>query len=111
MARYADACNLYATPELPHKLEVLRGHCEAIGRDDAEIEKTVQLHAPVTADGSGETQSPDQFLETLRKLAGLGIDHAVLIIPGMHRPGVLELFGEQIVPAATRLAVAGRPAG
>ena len=24
VARYADACNLFATPDIPHKLEVLR---------------------------------------------------------------------------------------
>ena len=108
VAQYADACNLYPTPDLPHKLDVLREHCEASGRVYDAIEKTVQLHAPVSADGAGETQSPDEFLDTLHNMAGLGIDHAVLIIPGMHRPGLLELFGERIVPEATRIAVAGR---
>jgi F420-dependent oxidoreductase-like protein len=33
VARYAQACNLFAGPELPHKLDVLRAHCEAEGRD------------------------------------------------------------------------------
>ncbi len=40
VARYADACNLFPTPEIAHKLEVLRAHCEAEGRDYAAIEKT-----------------------------------------------------------------------
>src|SRR6202035_4825883 len=40
VARYADACNLFPTPDLGHKLEVLRAHCEAEGRDYAAIEKT-----------------------------------------------------------------------
>jgi F420-dependent oxidoreductase-like protein len=40
VAKYADACNLYPTPELPHKLDVLRRHCEAEGRDYETIEKT-----------------------------------------------------------------------
>ena len=40
VAKYADACNLFPTPELAHKLDVLRGHCEAVGRDYDEIEKT-----------------------------------------------------------------------
>src|SRR5437588_8652543 len=32
VARYADACNLFAGPdELPHKLDVLRRHCEEVG--------------------------------------------------------------------------------
>ena len=33
VARYADACNLFDSPELPHKLEVLLEHCEREGRD------------------------------------------------------------------------------
>src|SRR5689334_4500208 len=33
VARYADACNLFDTPQLEHKLQVLREHCERVGRD------------------------------------------------------------------------------
>ena len=40
VARYADACNLFPTPEIPRKLEVLKGYCEAEGRDYAALEKT-----------------------------------------------------------------------
>jgi hypothetical protein len=31
VAQYAQACNLFDSPELEHKLDVLRGHCEALG--------------------------------------------------------------------------------
>ncbi len=41
VAQYAQACNLFDSPDLAHKLEVLRGHCDALGRDYDEIEKTV----------------------------------------------------------------------
>jgi alkanesulfonate monooxygenase SsuD/methylene tetrahydromethanopterin reductase-like flavin-dependent oxidoreductase (luciferase family) len=42
VAKYADMWNAMGTPEkLRHKLEVLRGHCDAVGRDIAEIELTV----------------------------------------------------------------------
>jgi F420-dependent oxidoreductase-like protein len=40
VAQYADACNLFAGPEAAHKLDVLREHCEAVGRPYDEIEKT-----------------------------------------------------------------------
>src|SRR6202000_3201611 len=40
-ARYAQACNLFGGPELAHKLDVLREHCEREGRDYDDIEKTV----------------------------------------------------------------------
>jgi alkanesulfonate monooxygenase SsuD/methylene tetrahydromethanopterin reductase-like flavin-dependent oxidoreductase (luciferase family) len=42
VAKYADLWNAMGTPEkLRHKVEVLRGHCEAVGRDIGEIELTV----------------------------------------------------------------------
>src|ERR1700748_650246 len=43
VAQYADACNLFPTPDLPRKLDVLRGHCADVGRDYDEIEKTVMV--------------------------------------------------------------------
>src|SRR4029079_17548860 len=44
VAQYADACNLFnefGTEGIAHKLEVLRGHCDAVGRDYDAIRKTV----------------------------------------------------------------------
>ncbi|MFF4394348.1 LLM class flavin-dependent oxidoreductase [Streptomyces sp. NPDC001480] len=43
VARYADACNLVpASPgELRHKLDVLRGHCDTVGRDYDAVRKTI----------------------------------------------------------------------
>src|SRR5215211_1072814 len=43
VAEYADACNLFAyggSDLIRHKLDVLRGHCEDVGRDYEEIERT-----------------------------------------------------------------------
>ena len=43
VAKYADACNLFGTSvaDVKHKLEVLRGHCDAEGRDYDAITKTI----------------------------------------------------------------------
>ena len=41
VAKYAQACNLFPSPELAHKLDVLREHCAREGRDYDDIEKTV----------------------------------------------------------------------
>ena len=108
VAQYADACNLIASPELAHKLDVLKGHCEDIGRDDAEIEKTTLTRAPLSADGANGTQTPAQLLETLREQAALGVDQAILSIANQTDPGILELFGREVIPAAREIAVAGR---
>jgi F420-dependent oxidoreductase-like protein len=41
VAQYADACNLFGNVDvIRHKLDVLKGHCETVGRDYGEITKT-----------------------------------------------------------------------
>ena len=52
VAQYAQACNLFGGPDLAHKLDVLRGHCDALGRDYDEIEKTVMF--PIDPGENGE---------------------------------------------------------
>jgi alkanesulfonate monooxygenase len=43
VAQYADACNITASQEAARKLDVLRRHCEAVGRDYDQIEKTTMV--------------------------------------------------------------------
>jgi F420-dependent oxidoreductase-like protein len=41
VARYADACNLFGDPDdVRRRLGILRGHCETVGRNYDEIERT-----------------------------------------------------------------------
>ena len=37
VAKYADACNLFATPDVGRKLDVLKEHCEREGRNYDDI--------------------------------------------------------------------------
>ncbi|MDQ3944235.1 MAG: LLM class F420-dependent oxidoreductase [Actinomycetota bacterium] len=68
VARYADACNLFASSpeEVAHKLDVMRGHCEAEDRDYDSIGKTMMM--------STSTEDPDTFLAALAPYRDLGID-------------------------------------
>jgi F420-dependent oxidoreductase-like protein len=95
VARYADACNLWDSPELPHKLDVLREHCAAEGRDYDAIEKTVQVRFDLGENG----ENVGQTIEHLHELAGLGIEvaHGSVVGVGSLRP--LDLMGEQVIPA------------
>lgn len=95
VARYADACNLFDSPELPHKLDVLREHCEREGRDYGSIEKTVQTRFDLGPNG----ERVDETIDHLRALAELGIDlaHGTVIDVGSMRP--LELMAERVLPA------------
>jgi F420-dependent oxidoreductase-like protein len=96
VAQYAQACNLFAGPELERKLDVLRGHCEALGRDYDEIEKTVMF--PIDPGPAGE--NCDAILEQLRGLAAIGITHAHGRVPDVSSITPLEIIGERIIPVA-----------
>ncbi len=99
VAQYAQACNLFAVPELPHKLDVLRAHCEAVGRDYDEIEKTVMM--PIDPGPAGE--NVDSLLERLRELAPLGVSHVHGYVPGVRLMPSIEILGEQVIPVAAEL--------
>ncbi|MDR7277793.1 LLM class F420-dependent oxidoreductase [Catenuloplanes atrovinosus] len=49
VAKYADACNFGFGPDAAHKLDVLRRHCDDVGRDYAEIEKTTMFDIDPTS--------------------------------------------------------------
>ena len=111
VAQYADACNLFAfggAEVITHKLEVLRGHCEDVGRDYADIEKTSlgQLH--ITRDGSEGSSTPAEAIEHFAKLAAAGIDHAIISLDDVHSEELFDLLGAEVIPAVTCIAVAGR---
>ena len=98
VARYADACNLFDTPELAHKLDVLRGHCAAEGRDYDAIEKTVQVRYDLGENG----ERVEQTIEHLHELSELGftVTHGTLARVGTLRP--IELMAERVIPAVEK---------
>ncbi len=95
VARYADACNIRDSDELAHKLDVLRAHCAAEGRDYAEIEKTVQTRFDLGQRGEHVAQT----IEHLHALAELGVQvaHGSVADVGSLRP--LDLMAERVIPA------------
>jgi F420-dependent oxidoreductase-like protein len=102
VAQYADACNLFArtgADVLRHKLGVLRGHCEAIGRPYDAIERT-SLDTVHIAPGQ---MSAAQVTEQCHELAELGIQHAIFNMPNAHEIRPLEIFGAEIIPAVRAL--------
>jgi F420-dependent oxidoreductase-like protein len=97
VARYADACNLFgaSTADVAHKLDVLRAHCEAEGRDYDRIDKTVlALGSPLT--------DPDAFLATLGEYAALGVSE-VAVMPDRHPVEFTELMAERVLPRTAEL--------
>ena len=65
VAQYADQCNVSGSVEtVRHKLEVLHGHCETVGRDPSEV-TTTRLGAMFLVD------TPEQAVETREMIVGL----------------------------------------
>jgi len=101
VAQYGDACNLFATTpdEVAHKLDVLKGHCDDVGRDPAEIRVTL-LHGG-DALLSGDV---DQFVRDVTPYADLGVETVIL------RPPATSLSAwvrDRVAPAVPRVADLG----
>jgi F420-dependent oxidoreductase-like protein len=79
VAEYGDACNLFDVPDggaaIRRQLDVLDRHCADVGRAPEEIERTV-----TTALQDGENSA--QLTERCQTLAGLGVQHVVVIARG-----------------------------
>ena len=99
VARYADACNLQPGPQIPKKLEILRQHCEAEGRDYDTIEKTCMFAFDVGEDGS----KVGELIGQLRWLAGMGIQTVLGVVPQVYRIKPLEVIGREVIPAIADL--------
>jgi len=99
VARYADACNLFPTPEIPHKLEVLRAHCEAEGRDYAGIEKTSMYRWEPDADCA----NVEPVIEALRWLSSMGIQNVFMSVSQPYALKPLEVIAKRIMPAVADL--------
>jgi alkanesulfonate monooxygenase len=99
VAQYAQACNLFAGPGVGRKLDVLRRHCDAVGRDYDEIEKTVSGRIDPGPDG----ERAKEFLGRLREFAKLGITHYHGAVPDVASITPLDVVGRRIIPAAAEL--------
>lgn len=98
VARYGDACNLFAlgVDEVGRKLDILKGHCEAEGRDYNSIKKTMN-------GGGNPLSDVDGFLRDMEQYAALGISLVDLRnVPPDPAAFVSEL-GEKVVPRLSQI--------
>jgi F420-dependent oxidoreductase-like protein len=118
LAQFGDACNIEPNPDVArHKLEVLRGHCEAVGRNYNDITKSVTVEVfPI---GKGEdperatarARGYESFREGtlvgdagrvaahLETLIEAGIDYFIIYIPGVaYDQEPLYRFESEVIP-------------
>jgi F420-dependent oxidoreductase-like protein len=118
VAKYADGCNLFGDAErCKHLLGVLEGHCEAVGRDPAEITKTAMAPVSIAATHAAAEAKvqrfreaglpeeriamlaigdPDAIGERAQALADVGIEGMTISLPDVHDPESIELAGKAI---------------
>ena len=124
VAQHGDACNVGGSPEeLRHKLEVLRGHCETVGRDydaitkstnitvilgdQAEVDRIVDMRARQTGAGEDVVRQalatwyagePEAVAERVRVLIDLGVDYVVIGVPNAFEGGAIQRVAEELLP-------------
>jgi F420-dependent oxidoreductase-like protein len=123
VAQYGDACNLRADLDtVRHKLNVLREHCESVGRDYDSVLKTAEFYTIVGDRGEvGRvvketarrirrdedfvrrewqefTGDADHVAATMREYAEAGIDYFIVNIPNVAESGALRRFAQEVFP-------------
>jgi len=122
VARYADACNLGGGFEnVKRKDEILRRHCEEVGRDESEIERTVGAGTCIIRDDPAEAQrvfeamfarngkadtwkdqpvgTVDQVVDRLRPYLGIGFRHFIFGFPSPYDAESQERLIREVKPA------------
>lgn len=123
VAQYADACNITTEPEtVKRKLDVLRGHCESLGRDYESITRSSTLHIfPLAPGEDGEkatlvtqkavgasydqvrgqimVDSPAAIARRIEEYLAAGINYIIVnILQAAYEPERLHRFAEEVVP-------------
>ena len=116
VARYADMCNITGDPAtIAHKVEVLQGHCAAVGRDPSEVTvsrlSTLVLTASEeeTATTKGflrqvtgeeptgsDVGTADELVARVEELAAAGVEYFVFNVP-TGTPDTVRRVGEVLV--------------
>ena len=96
VAQYGDACNLFAGRDEAKKLDVLRRHCEALGRDYDTIYKTAYYFFD-------PSRGSQRIVDELGALAALGFDAAIGAVQDIWDVTPLEVLGSEVIPAVADL--------
>ena len=117
VAEYADFCNVGGDPEtVAHKYEVLRRHCEQVGRPYEEVTRSNDVGILIAAnerelaakkerygDKLGLVGTPEMIVDGLRRYAQVGSQYVTFHMPDAHEIEPILLLGETVVPAVAAL--------
>jgi len=99
VAQYGDACNVFGGPDqIQHKYEVLHAHCERLGRDYDQIEKTNLATVSISPDGARGSLTPAALVDRLGAWSDAGSMHAIFSVRDVADLSKLELIGRDVIP-------------
>ena len=115
VAKYADIWNIPGgtLENYTHKLNVLRQHCEAVGRNYDDITKSWSCEAIALAPTEAEARqiaanspynngaivgTPPQVAEQLQKFVDVGLEYLIVRLIDFPRRNGLELFVNEVMP-------------
>ncbi len=121
VAQYADANNVGGGfANVKRKEEILRQHCEALGRDEREIERTAGVGSVIIRDSRAEAKrvqkaifehngkadlwedqpvgTPEDIVEMLSPYAEIGYHHLIAGFPSPHDEESMTRFAQEVRP-------------
>ncbi len=99
VAQYADACNVFGSPEgIARKYAILAEHCAAVGRDPSEIEHSTLQSVRLPGTSGARTETPSEVVDRFGDLSDAGAQQVIVHAHGLPDPAVLETFGRHIIP-------------
>ena len=120
VAEYADICNIGGSPSSVAEADAaLIGHCEAIGRDEKEIERSIDVGVPTIRDSREQayrdrdavfavqeqepwknqpTGTPEDVYEWLARYVEIGYRHLVFYWPTPYDHETMERMATEVRP-------------
>jgi F420-dependent oxidoreductase-like protein len=99
VAQYADACNVFGSPEaIARKYAILDRHCADVARDPQEIERSTLQDVRLAGAGTRTGETPDQVVDRLGELADAGAEHVIIDLKSVHETARLERFASDVLP-------------
>lgn len=120
VAQYGDACNVMGDVDtVAHKLDVLKGHCDTVGRNYADLIKSTQIRVHLIEKGEDPEKAseavrqgipfeefasgfligtPSDVAEKVEQFAAVGIDYVIMYVTNVaYEPALVELLDTEVV--------------
>jgi alkanesulfonate monooxygenase SsuD/methylene tetrahydromethanopterin reductase-like flavin-dependent oxidoreductase (luciferase family) len=122
VAQWGDACNVFGNPDrLRHKFDVLRRHCEDVGRDYEEITRSTSVNVYPLEEGEDPEDATalargsmsfdeyskqfmvgtaEEISERLQPRVDAGVNYFITYMPRVaYDPAPVQRFAKEVIPS------------